>query len=209
VLAVSNSKLQAEFIRSRVDREGLRNLDVVTADVNELDLPAGRFDRVASVEMFEHVRNHGLLLARIARWLTPAGKLFVHHFCHRTHAYPYETEGSGNWMGRHFFSGGMMPSEDLLSRTPGELGVERRWRVGGLHYHRTCEAWLRNVDARPHVVLPILAGAYGERDAGLWLRRWRLFFLGCSELFRHRAGREWFVSHSLLSREAAAAEGVR
>jgi cyclopropane-fatty-acyl-phospholipid synthase len=207
VLSVSNSKLQREFILARCQRRGVENVEVVTADINEFEVNASerRFDRVISIEMFEHVRNQGLLLGRIARWLTPGGKLFVHHFCHREYAYPYESEGEGNWMGRHFFSGGMMPCEDLLSHFPRDLAVERRWRVDGMHYHRTCEAWLRNLDDRREAVLSVLVETYGSDAARLWLQRWRLFFLGCSELFRYRDGNEWFVSHTRLAR----AEGSR
>jgi cyclopropane-fatty-acyl-phospholipid synthase len=201
VLSVSNSKLQREAILARCKRRGFENVQVVTADINEFEVDASdrRFDRVISIEMFEHIRNQGLLLGRIARWLVPGGKLFVHHFCHREYAYPYESEGESNWMGRHFFSGGMMPCEDLLSRFPRDLAVERRWQVDGRHYHRTCESWLRNLDDRREAVLSVLVETYGADAARLWLQRWRLFFLGCSELFRYRDGNEWFVSHSLLT----------
>jgi cyclopropane-fatty-acyl-phospholipid synthase len=169
VLSVSNSKLQREAILARCKRRGFENVEVVTADINEFDIDASdrRFDRVISIEMFEHVRNQGLLLGRIARWLAPGGKLFVHHFCHREYAYPYESEGESNWMGRHFFSGGMMPSEDLLSHFPRDLAVERRWRVDGMHYHRTCEAWLRNLDDRREAVLSVLVETYGSDAARL------------------------------------------
>jgi cyclopropane-fatty-acyl-phospholipid synthase len=198
VLAVSNSKLQREYILTRGARLGLDNLEVVTADANGFD-PQDRFDRVISVEMFEHLRNHELLLSRIAHWLRPGGRLFVHHFAHRETAYPYEDAGRGDWMARHFFTGGLMPADALLLHCQRHLQVERRWRVGGGHYRRTAEAWLARLDARREGLLPILTGVYGAGQAKRWLQRWRLFFLACAELFGFREGREWWVTHTLMA----------
>jgi cyclopropane-fatty-acyl-phospholipid synthase len=209
VLAVSHSKSQREFILSRCAERGVANVEVVTADVNhfapERLAPGRRFDRVVSIEMFEHVRNHELLLSRIARWLEPDGKLFVHHFSHRARSYPYETTGDDDWMGRHFFSGGMMPSDDLLVHCQRDLTVEERWRVDGVHYQKTCEAWLARQDAARDALIPILSEVYGAPAAELWHQRWRLFFLACSELFGFRRGREWWVTHVRMApREASA-----
>lgn len=198
VLAVSNSKPQREFILARRDRLGLGNVDVVTADVNAFS-PERRFDRVVSVEMFEHVRNHALLLARIASWLAPGGKLFVHHFAHRECVYPFEAEGPSDWMARHFFTGGIMPSDDLLLHHQRDLLVERQWRVSGLHYRRTAEAWLARQDASRRDLLPVLEQVYGAGQGPLWFQRWRLFFMACAELFGHREGNEWWVSHALMA----------
>ncbi|MFO0688313.1 MAG: cyclopropane-fatty-acyl-phospholipid synthase family protein [Myxococcota bacterium] len=197
LLAVSNSKSQAEFIRRRADRDGIRNLEVVTADVNVFDAEE-RFDRIVSVEMFEHVRNHGALLARIATWLDPKGLLFVHHFAHRSAAYPYTTEGEDDWMGRYFFTGGMMPSDDWLLAFQDDLAVRRRWCVSGVHYQKTSDAWLANLDRRRSEALPVLRATYGAGQEALWLQRWRIFFLACSELFGFRGGQEWWVTHAIL-----------
>ena len=206
ILAVSNSKPQREFILARAAERGLANLRVATCDVNAFE-PGERFDRVVSIEMFEHVRNHELLLARIASWLEPDGRLFVHHFCHRDFAYAYEDRGPSDWMARHFFSGGIMPSADLLQGRQRDLRVERRWWVGGDHYRRTCEAWLARLDARRGELVRVLDGVYGGAGQGrLWLARWRLFFLACAELFGLRGGEEWGVAHV---RMAAPREGAR
>jgi cyclopropane-fatty-acyl-phospholipid synthase len=203
VLAVSNSKPQRELILRRARERACRNLEVVTADVNAFD-PGERFDRIVSVEMFEHVRNWEVLLERVADWLAPAGRLFVHVFCHRTRAYAYEDRGPGDWMARTFFSGGLMPSYDLLPRCARGLELEQSWRVSGLHYQRTCEAWLRNLDAAGEELRPALCRSYGGDDAEPWRRRWRLFFLACSELFGFRRGEEWGVAHYRLARAGGA-----
>jgi cyclopropane-fatty-acyl-phospholipid synthase len=199
IVAVSNSKLQREFILGRARERGLGNVQVLTADINAF-VPEGRFDRVVSVEMFEHVRNYAELMQRIASWLEPAGKLFVHLFAHRTTAYPYEDRGAGDWMARHFFSGGQMPSHDLLLRFQDDLELEKRWRVSGNHYRRTAAAWLDRLDANREGVLESLGRTYGREEARLWLRRWRLFYMGCEELFGFANGAEWGVSHYLFGR---------
>jgi len=199
VVAVSNSKDQGESIRAACDRRGLRNLDVRTADVNDLDPVAdggGRFDRIVSVEMFEHVRNWGELLGRAADWVRPDGRLFLHTFCHRDSTYFFEDRGSGDWMARHFFSGGIMPAADLVLWHADRWRPVDQWLVSGLHYARTCEAWLARLDADRGDVREALGGGPEAERA---LHRWRLFFLACAELFRFRGGREWFVQHVLLA----------
>ncbi len=203
ILAVSNSGGQRRFIEAARDERGLGNLGVVTADMNDFAPPASgsgrRFDRVVSIEMFEHMRNYRELLARIASWLDPGGRLFVHVFCHRRQPYFFEDRGRpGDWMARHFFTGGLMPSEDIFRHFEDHLVTEERWRVGGRHYERTARAWLAEMDARPREARRILAGVYGESDVERWFHRWRIFFLSCAELFGYRQGREWYVAHSLL-----------
>ena len=207
VTAVSNAAGQARYIAAQRDRLGLANLQVVTADMNRFE-PAGAFDRIVSVEMFEHMRNYERLLGRIASWLDPRGALFVHVFCHRRYSYFFEVDGGTDWMARHFFTGGMMPSVDLLPGCAGPLRVARRWEIGGRDYERTLRAWLANLDARRAEAVDVL-GAGGPSGAGrMRVGRWRLFFLACAELFGYRGGREWFVAHYLLrhagNRDAAA-----
>lgn len=198
ITALSNSAPQRQWIEQQAGQRGLANVRVITADMNDFQAEPQRYDRIVSVEMFEHMRNYERLLGRIAGWLRAQGKLFVHIFCHRRLVYPYQTEGAANWMGRYFFTGGLMPSEDLLSRYDQHFRVSQRWRWNGQHYQRTAEAWLKNLDAQREVVLPVLASTYGASAAERWFQRWRLFFLAVSEMFGLHEGNEWFVSHTLL-----------
>nr|MEE4268150.1 cyclopropane-fatty-acyl-phospholipid synthase family protein [Candidatus Krumholzibacteria bacterium] len=197
--AVSNSGPQGDFIRARAAERGLTNLKVLTADMNTFT-PDEKFDRVVSIEMFEHMKNYQELLKRIASWLKPEGALFVHIFVHARLAYHYESEGPDDWMARYFFTGGTMPSDDLLSRFDQDLKVAQSWQVPGEHYQKTCEAWLTRMDDQRNQVREILAGTYGADQVTRWWVRWRIFFMACAELFGYRGGREWFVGHYLLKR---------
>ncbi len=208
IVAISNSVSQREFIESEARRRRLINLQVLTADVNQFDWSCADFDRVVSVEMLEHVRNHRRLLRRIARWLRPDGKLFVHVFCHRTTSYPFAAEGAANWMGRYFFTGGMMPSADLLTQFDDLFHVAEQHSWNGQHYQRTAEAWLANLRNHRAQLLPILADVYGRQQARRWYQRWRMFFLAVSELFGYGRGTEWYVSHYLMELAERAAAPV-
>lgn len=194
IVAVSNSAPQREHIERQCRERGLGNVQVLTRDVNELALDQ-RFDRVVSVEMLEHVRNYESLLGRIAAWLVPGGKLFVHIFCHRELMYPYQAEGEDNWMGRHFFTGGLMPAADTLLHFQRDLRIEEQWRLPGTHYQRTAEHWLQNQDRRRDEVLEVLAGFGGRDQARILHQRWRMFWMSCAELFGYRRGTEWMVAH--------------
>jgi len=197
ITAVSNSAPQRRFIEGEAARRGLTNVQVLTRDMNQFE-PTGRYDRVVSVEMFEHMRNYRELLRRISCWLRPSGKLFIHIFCHRDYAYQFETEGDDNWMGRYFFTGGIMPSDGLPARFQEHLRLAKQWRWDGRHYARTSESWLANLDRRRDAVLPILTEAYGPTEALRWFHRWRIFFLAVAELFGYDQGRQWWVGHYLF-----------
>jgi cyclopropane-fatty-acyl-phospholipid synthase len=197
ITALSNSHGQREHIVAQAARRGLTNLEVVTRDINEFD-SAERFDRIVSVEMFEHLRNWPTAFARVARWLQPQGRFFLHVFAHRGAPYAFVDRDESDWMGRHFFSGGMMPSDDLALHFQDDLRLLQRWRWDGTHYQRTSEAWLRNMNERREELMPLLRQAYG-RDAELWWNRWRLFFLAVAELFGFERGRRWGVSHCLFA----------
>lgn len=199
ITAVSNSRSQRKFIEARCREQGLGNVRVLTCDVNRLVLPAAQFDRCISIEMFEHMRNYRTLLERIGQWLRVDGALFVHIFCHRTLLYPFETDGGDNWMGRHFFTGGLMPSADTFSWFQRDLRMEHRWLVDGRHYQRTANHWLRNQDRGRDALMPILRETYGDA-AELWFQRWRMFWMACAELFGYGNGSEWMVGHYLFRR---------
>ncbi|MCF7981121.1 MAG: cyclopropane-fatty-acyl-phospholipid synthase family protein [Pseudomonadales bacterium] len=199
ITAVSNSKSQGEFIRKRARKRGFNNVEIITADMNDFETDK-QFDRVVSVEMFEHIRNYRELFKRIHGWVAAEGKFFMHIFVHRTVPYLFEDKDSSDWMSRYFFSGGMMPSDDLPMHFQEELKIEKRWRWNGRHYQKTSEAWLQNLDANHDTLWPVLENTYGHDFAKMWFMRWRMFFLAVAELFGYRDGNEWFVSHYLFNK---------
>ena len=200
ITGVSNSATQREHIEAEARRRGFNNLTILTRDMNAFDAPAGRYDRVVSVEMFEHMKNYQRLLANVARWLKPDGMLFVHIFTHSTLSYHFVARDASDWMSRYFFTGGQMPAHDLLMGFQDDLKLERDWKVDGTHYQRTAEDWLRNMDAHRAEIMPILAQTYGAENAVKWWSYWRVFYLACAELWGFRGGREWLVSHYLFRR---------
>jgi len=197
VTSVSNSTSQRDFILKQAGDRSIQNIDVVVCDMNDFATDK-RFDRVVSIEMFEHMRNYGELFRRIDEWLLPEGHFFMHIFCHRTTPYEYIDKGPTDWMSRYFFSGGIMPSADLPLRFADNLSIANRWHWNGQHYARTCNAWLENMDKNEDAIMPILADCYGEENASLWWQRWRIFFMACAELFDYDEGHEWYVGHYLF-----------
>jgi len=200
ITAVSHSRTQREHITGEARRRGLGNVTVITCDMNDFDIGAGRFDRVVSVEMFEHMKNWPRLMANIARWLKPGGLFFAHVFVHSRFAYHFVVRDKTDWMSQYFFTGGMMPSHDLFSRFQNDLELVEDWRVNGTHYARTSEHWLQNMDAHKAEILPLFRQTYGESQAVKWWVYWRVFYLSCAELWKFREGHEWHVSHYLFRR---------
>ena len=199
VVGVSNSHSQRTFIEQQAAARGLTNLQIVTADINEFEAGC-RFDRIVSVEMMEHVRNYKLLLRNVAGWLRPDGLLFVHIFTHRRFAYPFTVRDSSDWMAQHFFTGGQMPSDNLLMYFQDDVRIREHWAVNGQHYQKTTEAWLVNMDSKREEILRLFSGVYGADNALQWFVRWRIFFLACAELWGFGGGAEWIVSHYLFER---------
>jgi len=202
ITAVSNSHSQRRWIEAEAARRGLTNLRVLTADMNAFEAQE-QYDRIVSIEMFEHMRNWRRLFARVHDWLVPGGRFFMHVFCHRSVPYAFVDSGPGDWMSRYFFSGGMMPSDELPARFQEHLRLLHRWRWDGRHYERTANAWLANLDRHKAAVMPILERTYGIPQAGVWFMRWRVFFMACAELFGYDDGQQWWVSHYLFERPAA------
>ena len=200
ITAVSNSRSQKQFIDGEISRLGLLNLEIITADMNQFDTER-RFDRVVSVEMFEHMRNYQELMRRIASWSNPGALLFVHIFTHKMFAYPFEDRGPGDWMARHFFTGGIMPSDDLLLHFQDNFAIREHWRLAGSHYQKTAEAWLENMDSNRWPIMDIFEKTYGKEDALRWFVRWRVFYMACAELWGYRDGHEWLVSHYLFAKK--------
>ncbi len=199
ITAVSNSAPQREFIQERLRAAGAKNVKIITTDMNDLNIRK-KFDRIVSVEMFEHMRNYELLFAKLEKLVRPGGKLFVHIFTHRELTYLYEAKDETDWMSRYFFTGGTMPGNHMLMRFCHPFRLEEHWLVSGNHYSRTAEAWLDNQDAHKDEIMELFRETYGADAAKKWFVYWRVFFMACSELFKTKNGGEWMVNHYRFTR---------
>lgn len=200
ITGVSNSRTQKAYIDQEAKRRGLSNVVIITSDINRFQADGGAFDRVISIEMFEHLKNYRRLFEAIASWLRPQGFLFVHIFTHREFAYHFESRGPTDWMSRYFFTGGQMPSHDLLGHFQKHLTLLSDWKVDGRHYEKTAEHWLQNMTENKEAIMPILAKTYGRQNAVKWWAYWRTFYMSCAELWGYRSGEEWHVSHYLFTK---------
>ncbi len=199
ITAVSNSHSQRAYILQAARKEGLNNIAIITADMNTFDIDK-QFDRVISIEMFEHIRNHELLMQRIAGWLKDTGKFFMHIFCHKSTPYYFIARYSSDWMSQYFFTGGMMPADELPLRFQQAMLLDKKWRWDGRHYKKTATAWLANMDANKGRVLDLFTATYGAEHAMQWWVRWRVFFIACAQLFGYENGQQWWVSHYLFTK---------
>tara|TARA_B100001063_G_scaffold82490_1_gene76918 strand:- start:708 stop:1757 length:1050 start_codon:yes stop_codon:yes gene_type:complete len=199
VLSVSNSKTQKTFIENIAKSKNLTNINVITKDMKEFNTDK-KFDRIVSLEMFEHMKNYKKLFNRVSTWLNNDGLFFMHIFCHKTVPYEFIDNGPNDWMSRHFFTGGIMPSDDLPLFFQDDLSIVKRWRWNGNHYAKTCNAWLKRMDSQESTIMPVLERVYGDNKKK-WQQRWRIFFMSCSELFAFSGGNEWYVSHYLFKKD--------
>ncbi len=199
ITAVSNSSSQRNHILRQAELQRLANIEVITCDMNDY-MAKTAYDRIVSVEMFEHMRNYRILFERISNWLEPDGRFFMHIFCHRDVPYSFEDNNATDWMSRHFFTGGMMPSSDLPLYFQDHLRIREHWHWSGLHYEKTANAWLQNMDENRVAIWPILQETYGEARTRQWWMRWRMFFMACAELFAFDNGQQWRVGHYLFEK---------
>ncbi len=196
---VSNSRTQKIYIDEQAVKRGIKNLSVITADMNVFTIDK-TFDRIVSVEMFEHMRNYQKLMHKVASFLKPGGKLFVHIFTHKEYAYKFEVKDESDWMSKYFFTGGIMPCDSLLLYFNDDMSIEKHWHVSGMHYSKTSEAWLQNMDSHKNEIMPLFKETYGKGALKWWVY-WRVFFMACAELWKYNKGEEWIVSHYLFNKK--------
>lgn len=207
ITGVSNSHSQRQFIEAQARRRNITNVHILTADMNVFAAPE-KYDRIVSVEMFEHMRNYEALLGRVSSWMKQDALLFVHIFTHKTYSYPFEVRDASDWMAKFFFTGGIMPGDDLLLNFQKDVTLEKHWQHSGTHYQKTSRGWLDKMDENRKEILTLFADTYApkqqaatrKREALRWLVRWRVFFMCCEELWGYNSGEEWGVSHYVFSK---------
>lgn len=199
ITAVSNSHSQKKHIEQLAAIQGINNISVITCDMNEFETTA-KFDRVVSIEMFEHMRNWSLLFNKVADWLNDNGKFFMHVFSHHSTPYLFEVNDSSDWMSEYFFTGGLMPCDDLALHFQNDLSINNSWAWNGDHYAKTANAWLQNMDQHKQQLMPLISKTYGADQTQIWWMRWRIFFMACTELFAYEQGQQWHVMHYLFNK---------
>ena len=200
ILGISNSASQRDYIISQAKKRNLNNIEIETVDMNKFETNK-KYDRIVSVEMFEHMRNYQLLYKKIHSWLNQEGKFFKHIFCHRLTPYEFIIDDDSDWMSQYFFTAGIMPSDNLPYYFQEKLKLDNHWRWSGTHYQKTSNEWLYNMDSKKEIILPIIKDTYGEQNIRIWWNRWRIFFMSCAELFGFDNGNQWWVSHYLFSKQ--------
>ncbi len=199
IIGVSNSRTQKEYIDFVCKQKGFQNVQIITQDMNVFEIEK-QFDRLMSVEMLEHMKNYEKLFSKFARFMKKDALFFIHIFTHKTYAYHFEVKDETDWMSKYFFTGGMMPSDNLLLYFQKDLEIVKHWHVSGKHYQKTSEAWLSNMDKHKKEILPILEKTYGKENKTKWWVYWRVFFMACAELWGYNGGEEWMVSHYLFKK---------
>ncbi|KAJ3691988.1 hypothetical protein LUZ60_012338 [Juncus effusus] len=200
VTGICNSVTQKTHIDQQCRQNNLTNVEIIVADISKFQMER-TFDRILSIEMFEHMKNYKELMKKISGWMEPDGLLFIHHFCHKTFAYHFEDKNEDDWITRYFFTGGTMPSSNLLLYFQEDVSVVNHWLVNGTHYSKTSEEWLKRMDKNISKIKPIFETTYGKDSAIKWIAYWRTFFISVAELFGYNNGDEWMVALYLFKKK--------
>ncbi|KAJ4830155.1 hypothetical protein Tsubulata_042905 [Turnera subulata] len=200
ITGICNSTTQKAYIEEQCRDLQLHNLEIIVADISTFEMEAS-YDRIFSIEMFEHMKNYGQLLNKISKWMKQDTLLFVHYFCHKAFAYHFEDINEDDWITRYFFTGGTMPSANLLLYFQDDVSIVNHWLVNGKHYSKTSEEWLKRMDKNLASIKPIMESTYGKDQSLKWTVYWRTFFIAVAELFGYNNGDEWMVAHFLFRKK--------
>ena len=199
ITGVSNSSSQKIFIDSVASERNISNLNIITRDINDFRAEE-KYDRILSIEMFEHTKNTKKLMNLINDWLNPNGLFFMHVFAHKENPYYFDRDQKNAWMAKYFFTGGMMPNHNLFKDLKSNLEYQKSWILSGEHYERTSNAWLDKMDQNKSKILSLFERSNGSSVAKRKFHFWRLFYIACAEIFGYDNGNEWVVSHHLFKK---------